>query len=156
MGGLMAVVSFKRARRRLSVRYYLCTGEGPVRVPLRLQRDLVSGEKAMPQLAHSLQHFIEVLIEVGPKSAKNIRMRSTSTRFDANGKVDLPHAVEAIAALVEGSKPRQLGGKLIDAGPAIRANRLEREAAWRAPSSVLRSIRADIEGKKKLPTLSVE
>ena len=150
----MSVVRLKRARRRLSIRYYICTDEGPVRVPLRLHQDLVSGKTAMPQFAQSLQHFVEVLIEVGPKSARKIHMRSTSTRFGANGKVDLRHAVEAIAVVVEGSKPRQLGGKVIDAGPAIRANRLERETAWRAPSSVLRLIRADIEGKKKLPTLS--
>jgi hypothetical protein len=125
-------------------------------VPLRLHQDLVSGKTAMPQLAQSLQHFVEVLIEIGPKSARKINMRSTSTRFNANGKVDLRHAVEAIAVVVEGSKPRQLGGKVIDVGPTIRANRLERETAWRAPSSVLRSIRADIEGKKKLPTLSAK
>ncbi len=49
----MSVVRFKRPRRRLSIRYYLCTDKGPVRVPLRLHRDLVSGAIAVPQFANN-------------------------------------------------------------------------------------------------------
>ena len=148
----MSVVRLKKARRRLSIRYYLCTDEGPFRVPLRLFRGLVSGEIRLPQLANSLQHFVEALVEEDVKKGKTINTRSTSTRFDAYGKVDLRHAVEAIAVLAEGSQPKHLAEKVLDVGPTIRARRLEREAAWRAPSSVLRLIRADIEGKKKLLT----
>ena len=58
----MAVVPFKRARRRLLIWYYLITDEGPVRMPLRLLRDLVSGDIAAPQFANSFQRKIEVLI----------------------------------------------------------------------------------------------
>jgi hypothetical protein len=147
----MAVVRFKRARARRSIRYYLCTAEGTFRVPLRLFRGLVSGEIRVPQFANSLQYFVEVLVEEVNKR-KTINARSTSTRFDAHGKVDLHHVVEAIAVLAEGSQPKHVFEKVLDVGPTIRARRLEREAAWRAPSSVLRLIRADIEGKKKLPT----
>jgi hypothetical protein len=146
----MTVVHFKRTRRRL--RYYLCTDEGPFRVPLRLFRGLVSGEIRLPQFANSLQHFVEALVEADVKKGKTINTRSTSTRFDAQGKVDLRHAIEAIAVLAEGSQPKRVAEKVLDVGPTIRARRLEREAAWRAPSSVLRLIRADIEGKEKLPT----
>ena len=148
----MSVVRLKKARRRLSIRYYLCTDEGPFRVPLRLFRGFVSGEIRLPQFANSLQHFVEALVEEDVKKGKTINTRSTSTRFDAYGKVDLRHAVEAIAVLAEGSQPKHVAEKVLDVGPTIRARRLEREAAWRAPSSVLRLIRADIEGKKKLPT----
>ena len=148
----MAVVRFRRARRRRSIRYYLCTDEGPVRLPLRLFRDLVSGEIGLPQFADSLQHLVEALVEDDVKKGKTINTRSTSTRFDAHGKVDLRHAVEPIAVLAEGSQPKRVAEKVIDVGPTIRARRLEREAAWRAPSLVLRLIRADIEGRKKLPT----
>jgi hypothetical protein len=155
-GVKMAVVRFRKPRQRRSIRYYLVTDEGPVRMPLRLHRDLVSGEVVMPRFANSLQHFVEVQIEAGPERGRKIHMRSTSTRFDANRRVDLHHAVEAIAVLVEGSKPRPLREKVLDVVPAIRANRLERETTWRAPPSVLRAIRADIEGKNKLPTLSAK
>jgi hypothetical protein len=151
----MSVVRFKkRARRRLSIRYYLCTDGGPVRVPLHLFRGLVTGEARLPQLANSLQHVVEALIESDNKGDKKIRTRSTKTRFDAEGKVDLHQAAEIVAVLLEGSVPKRITDNVLDIGPTIRAHRSERETMWRAPSSVLRLIRADIEGKKKLPTLS--
>jgi hypothetical protein len=149
----MSVVRLKRARRRLSIRYYICTDEGPVRVPLHLFRGLVSGEARLPQLANSLQHVVEASIETDPKGGKRIRTRSTSTRFDAEGKVDLRQPAEIVAVLLEGSQPKHVADNVLDIGPTIRSRRSERETSWRAPSSVLRLIRADIEGKKKLPTL---
>ena len=123
-----------------------------MRLPLRLFRGLVSGEISCLSLPTLYNTIVEVLVEEDVKKGKTINTRSTSTRFDAYGKVDLRHAVEAIAVLAEGSQPKHVAEKVLDVGPTIRARRLEREAAWRAPSSVLRLIRADIEGKKKLPT----
>src|SRR5262245_16234795 len=149
----MAVVQFKkRARPRRSIRYYLCTDEGPFRVPLRLVRSLVAEEIVMPRFASSLQHFVEVLIEVDPKSGKKIKTRSTSALFDAEGKMDLHHATEALSVLMEGPQPKPVTEKVLDIEPTLRARRLERDAAWRAPPSALRLIRADIEGRKRLPT----
>jgi hypothetical protein len=148
----MTVVRFKRARRRLSIRYYVCTDEGPFRIQLHLFRGLVSGEIRLSQFANSLQHLVEALVEEDVKKGKTINTRSISIRFDAHGKVDLRHVAEAIAVLAEGSQPKRVAEKVLDVGSTIRARRLERESAWRAPLSVLRLIRADIEGKKKLPT----
>ncbi len=150
----MSVVRFKRPRRRLSIRYYLCTEEGPVRVPLRLFRGLVSGEARLPQLANSLQYIVEALIETNPTGGKKIRTRSTATRFDAEGKVDLRQAAEIVAVLLGGSQPKRVADNVLDIGPTIRARRSERDITWHAPSSVLRLIRANIESRKKLPTLS--
>ena len=154
IGALMAVVPFKRARSRRSIRYYLCTDEGPFRVPLRLFRGLVSGETRLPQFANSLQHVVEALIETDRKGGKKTRTRSTSTRFDAEGKVDLLQAAEIVAVLLEGSQSKRIADNVLDIGPTIRARRSERETLWRAPPSILRLVRADIEGKKKLPMLS--
>jgi hypothetical protein len=151
----MAVVPFKRARRRLSIRYYLCTDQGALRIPLRLFRDLISGEARLPQVANSLQHIVEASIETDPNGGKKIRTRSTSTRFNAEGKVDIGQAAEIVAVLLEGSKPKRIADNILDVAPTIRARRSEHETAWRAPSVTLRVIRADIEGRKKLPTLSV-
>jgi hypothetical protein len=74
----MSVVRLKRARRRFSIRYYLCTDEGPFRVQLRLFRGLVSGEIRLSQFANSLQHFVEALVEEYVKKGKTINTRSTS------------------------------------------------------------------------------
>ena|SRR5262245_38531753 len=124
----MAVVRFKkRARPRRSIRYYLCTAEEPFRVPLGLVRSLVAEEIVMPLFANSLQHFVEALIEAD-KSGKKIKTRSTSARFDAEGRMDLHHATEALSVLVEGSKPKRVTEKILDIGPTVRARRLEREA----------------------------
>jgi hypothetical protein len=121
-------------------------------VPLSLIRKLLSGEVLLPQFANSLQYFVEALIETDPKNGKKIKTRSTSTRFDAEGRVDLHHATEVLSVLVEGSQPKRVTEKVLDIGPTIRARRSEREAAWRASPSMLRLIRADIEGRKRLPT----
>jgi hypothetical protein len=149
----MAVVQLKRARPRRSIRYYLCTDEGPFRVPLHLFGGLVSGETRLPQFANSLQHVVEALIETDPKGGKKIRTRSTSTRFNAEGKVDLSQAAEIVAVLFEGPQSKRVADNVLDIGPTIRARRSERETSWRAPSTILRLIRADIEGKKRLPIL---
>jgi hypothetical protein len=108
-----------------------------------LFRGLISGEIKLPQFANSLQHFVEALIEKDTKKRKTISTRSTSTRFDSHGKVDLRHAVDAIAVLAEGSEPKRVSEQVLDVGPTIRARRLERDAVWRAPLSVVRLIRAD-------------
>jgi hypothetical protein len=93
----MAVVRFPRKRHRLSIRYYLITDEGPARMPLRLLRDLVSGDVAAPQFANSFQRKIEVLIWSEPEGGRTIKMRPTTSRFDAGGRVDLHYADEAAA-----------------------------------------------------------
>ena len=90
-------------------------------VPLRLFRGLVSGEIRLRQFANSLRHFVEALVEEDVKKGKTINTRSTSTRFDAHGKVDLRHAVEPIAVLAEGSQPKRVTEKVLDVGPTIRA-----------------------------------
>ena len=59
----MSVVRFKRARHRLSIRYYLCTDDGPLRMPLRLCRDLAKRVIALPEFANSIQRMVEVLIQ---------------------------------------------------------------------------------------------
>ena len=104
----MSVVRLNRRRRRFSVRYYICTDGEPFRVPLRLFRRLVSGEVALPQFANSLQRFVEVLLEEDVTKGKTITTRNTSIRFDADGKVDLGHAAEVIAVLVEVRSPNTL------------------------------------------------
>jgi hypothetical protein len=149
----MSVVRLKRARRRLSIRYYICTDEGPVRVPLRVHRDLVSGDVTAPQFANSFQRKIEVLIWSGPGHGRTIKMRPTTSRFDVSGRLDLHYAAEGAAIAIMGSRPKRRGQNILDIAPTLRAQRRAAETKWEPSQGIKRLIRADLEGRLRLPTL---
>jgi hypothetical protein len=151
----MPVVRFKRRRRRLSMRYYLCTDTGPVRLPPRLCRDLADRAVAFPQFANSIQRGVEVLIERKAGKIKNIEVRPTHSRFDENGKIDLGHAAEAMAIILAGSAPKQIAENVLDIRPTLSSRARARETKWRIPASLKKLILADAIGELKLPVLSV-
>lgn len=151
----MSVVRFKRPRRRLSIRYYLCTDKGPVRVPLRLHRDLVSGAVAVPQFANSFQRKIEVLIWSEPGGGRTIEMHPTTSRFDASGRIDLHYAAEAAAIAIMGFRPKRRGRNILDIAPTLKARRRAAETRWQPSQAFMRLVRADLEGRLKLPTLRI-
>ena len=151
----MSVVRFKRTRRRLSIRYYLCTDDGPVRLPLRLCRDLADRVIALPQFANSSQRMVETLIQTEAGKTKSVHLRPTSTRFDEEGKVDLHHGAEAMAVILGGSRPKRISKNVLDIGPTLRTRAREREASWRIPQSIKQLILADVKGEGKLPIFHV-
>jgi hypothetical protein len=73
----MSVVRLKRARRRLSIRYYLCTDKGPVKLPVRVARELSERVIAVPQFANSIQRMVEVLIQAEAGKIKYVHLRPT-------------------------------------------------------------------------------
>src|SRR5262249_35899792 len=97
-GATMTVVRFKkRVRRvRVSLRHYICTKGGPLRITSRLARELSPREVAAPQFANSIQRMIEVFVETVAGDIKDIQIRPTHARFDQQGKADLHYAAEAI------------------------------------------------------------
>jgi hypothetical protein len=151
----MIVVRFKRRRRRLSMRYYVCTDTGPVRLPPRLCRDLADRVIALPQFAGSIQRGVEVLIETKAGKIQNIEVRPTHSRFDENGKIDLRDAAEAMAIILAGSAPKQIGENVVDIRPTLSSRKRARETKWRISASLKRLILADVKGEAKLPVLSV-
>lgn len=136
----MSVVRFKRARRRLSIRYYLCTDDVPLRMPLRLCRDLAERVLALPQFANSIQRTVEVLIESKAGKIEKIELRPTHSRSDEYGKVDRRHAAEAMAIILGGSEPKRLSENVLDIGSTLRTRAQEREANWQIPRSIKRLI----------------
>jgi hypothetical protein len=146
----MPVVRFKRPRRRVSMRYYLCSDEGPLRMPLRLRRDLANQTVALPRFANSIQRTVEVIIHAEPNKT-SVHLRPTSTRFDKEGKVDLQHAVEGVAVILGGSEPKLISKNVVDIGPTLRTRAREREMIWSIPQTLRRLILADVKGETKLP-----
>jgi hypothetical protein len=73
----MSVVRFKKRarRRRLSLRHYICTETGLLRVTSRLARELAHREVAAPQFANSVQRFVEVFVETVARDIKDIQIR---------------------------------------------------------------------------------
>jgi hypothetical protein len=99
--------------------------------------------------------MVEVLIQTEADKTKSVHLRPTSTRFDEVGKLDLHYAVEAMAVILGGSEPKRISKDVLDIGPTLRTRAREREANWRIPQSIKRSILADVKGGAKLPIFRV-
>jgi hypothetical protein len=148
----MSVVRFKRARRRrLSLRHYICTEAGPLRVTSRLARELAHREVAAPQFANSVQRFVEVFVETVAGDIKDIQIRPTHARFDQEGKADLHYAAEAMAVIVDALEPTKRGKNVYDVTGKLRAIHRERETQWRMDQRLKKAIIADVRGETKLP-----
>lgn len=146
----MAVIPLRKSRRRLIVRYYICTDQGLRRMPLRLYKDLLSGHISLPQFANKTKLIIETLLWRSPGRPAQIKARITSDHFNDRGTLDLAEAVETIAIVLEGSKPKRLSHNLIDIGPVLRSRELA-NSVQRVPRSLVQQIREDIAGTNKLP-----
>jgi hypothetical protein len=149
----MTVIGFRRKRRRLSMRYYLCTDTGPVRLPPRLCRNLADRVTALPQFANSIQRGVEVLIERKAGKIEKIEVRPTHSRFDENGKIDLRHAAEAMAIILAGAAAKRIGENVLDIRPTLTSRARARETKWQIPPSLKKLILADAKGEIKLPVL---
>jgi hypothetical protein len=149
----MAIIPFPRARRRLSIRYYLCTGATPVRIPLRLYRDLVSGKIAAAEFAGTIQHIAEALITVTPVEGRRLKIRATAAHFNKAGLMDLSSAAQAVALAIEGTKPESIGRSI---GATLRSRKAKSETSWRISPAAAKMIRDDIEGNVRLMTLRVK
>jgi hypothetical protein len=110
---------------------------------------------ALPQFAGSIQRGVEVLIETKAGKIQNIEVRPTHSRFDENGKIDLRDAAEAMAIILAGSAPKQIGENVVDIRPTLSSRKRARETKWRISASLKRLILADVKGEAKLPVLSV-
>jgi hypothetical protein len=152
---VLAVVPFKRKRRRLSLRHYICTETGPFRVTSRLARELAHREVAVPQFANSVQRMVEVFVEKVAGEIRDIQIRPTHAHFDDEGKVDFRPAVEAWALFINGSSPKHLNEKVVDISSTLKARQLDRGTKWRISASVRRAITADITGNAQLPILRI-
>jgi len=94
--------------------------------------------------------MVEVIVQAEHKKT-SIHLRTTSTRFDKAGKVDLRDAAEVMAIILGGSEPKRISKNVLDIGPTLRTRAREREANWRIPQSIKQMILADVKGKTKLP-----
>jgi hypothetical protein len=151
----MAVVRFKkRVRRvRVSLRHYICTEGGALRITSRLARELAHREIAAPHFANSIQRMVEVFVETVAGDIKAIEIRPTHARFDQEGKADLHYAAEAMAIILGGSAPKQIGENVVNIQPTLCSRARARETKWRIPASLKKLILADTKGDVRLPVL---
>jgi len=149
----MAVVRFKkRVRRvRVSLRHYICTEGGPLRITSRLARELAHREIAAPHFANSIQRMVEVFVETVGGDIKAIEIRPTHARFDQEGKADLHYAAEAMAVIVNALEPTRRRENVYDVTGTLRAAKRERETHWRMDQRLKKAIIADVRGETKLP-----
>jgi hypothetical protein len=152
----MAVVPFKRARRRLiSLRHYLVTQDKVLRMSSQSARALADRVVAVSEFSNSVQQFVEAIVEREKGEIKRVRLRPTHSHFDDEGKADFRPAVEAWALFIEGTSPKHLNEKVVDISSTLKARQFERGTEWRISTSVRRAIMADIAGNAKLPILRI-
>ena len=72
-------------KQQLLVRYYLCTADGPWRLPNKLHRDLLERQVALPQFAGTKQKVLEVLARRIGVETYSLRGQGIFFVFDENG-----------------------------------------------------------------------
>ena len=73
------------APSRISVRYYLWSPEGPLRITERLHREIFEDIVAMPQFAGTNQKVLEVFVQRLTKTHYSISARGVVYPFNTHG-----------------------------------------------------------------------
>ena len=72
-------------KQQLLVPYYLCTADGPWRLPNKLHRDLLERQVALPQFAGTKQKLLEVFARRIGENTYSLRGQGTIFAFDEKG-----------------------------------------------------------------------
>lgn len=136
-----------------SVRYYcLWFGQKPSRISPQLLRALICGRKSIPALANTDQHVLEVTARVQDGPAKIVGARWTIYRFNHEGRIDLGAAAGRAGAAIEGPRLTSTAN-VLDISRFLRARSLSKAPVHKPSPSVFRWVKADLQGKAKLPLL---
>lgn len=139
--------------------YYLCSENEPLyRLPNVLHKKLVTGELAIPQFANTRQRIAEVLSS-SDLTLERIEVRGCIYSFDAEGRLDLQSASEAIIHTLEGNKPKHLQERIINIEPLVRSRRWIAENTWNPSTKLLAALENDFKSSRKksrIPILSTQ
>ena len=109
------------APSRISVRYYLWSPEGPLKITRRLHRELFGRDVAMPQFAGTKQKIFEVFIHRLTSRDYSISARGIVYPFDAKGFLDIKAL--ALEGSLELSRFRSTETNIFDLRPSIKRRR---------------------------------
>ena len=140
---------------RISVRYYLWSSEGLLRITARLHRDLVERDLALPQYAGTKQKVLEVFVQPLTKMDYNISARGVVYPFDTKGFLASGTYLPDILANMSRFKSHQRN--IVDLSPLIRRRHFRDEYTWKPSKSILDEVWSDIEPRrsKKHPRLPI-
>ena len=146
----------KSRPRRISVRYYLWSSEGLLRITARLHRDLVERDLALPQYAGTKQKVLEVFVQRLTKMDFSISARGVVYPFDVNGVLNVK--MLALEGSLEISRFRPAQANVVDLNPSIKRRRFQEQYTWKPSKTKLDDIWSDIEprrirGRHRLPLL---
>ena len=97
-----------------TTRYYLCSDDQVTwRIPNTRHEELVSGKLALPQFAGTKQKVLEVFVGSARGMPVLLDARGGVYSFASDGSVDLQPPVEALASIIEGSRPRRVQDHVI-------------------------------------------
>lgn len=148
----------KRKNRpgRISVRYYLWSSEGLLRITARLHRDLVERALALPQYAGTKQKVLEVFVQPLTEMDYSIRARGVVYPFDSKGFLASGTYLPDILANMSRFKSHQRN--IVDLSPLIRRRNFRDKYTWKPSKSILDEVWSDIEPRRakkqlRLPVL---
>jgi hypothetical protein len=144
----------KRSSRpaSISVRCYLWSAEGPLRITERFHRDLIDGDVALPQYAGTKQKILELFVKHITSNDYSLAARGVIYPFDVRGFLDDRSYLQG--ALPEISRFRNAQANIVDLAPSIKQRRFRVEYTWRPTRSMLAAIRSDVgPGRGKVAVL---
>jgi hypothetical protein len=141
------------APSRISVRYYLWSAEGLLRITQRLHHNLFDRTAALPQYAGTKQKIVEVLIQRLTSRDYSIGARGIAYPFDAKGFLDVKAL--ALEGSLELSRFRSTETNILDLRPSIKRRRFQEQYTWKPSKTMLDDVWNDIDpGRpKKRPRL---
>jgi hypothetical protein len=144
-----AIVLAKRqttAPSHISVRYYLWSAEGSLRITQRLHRNLFDRAATLPQYAGTKQKIVEVLIW---------RLTGRDYIISARGEGFLDVRALALEGSLELSRFRSTETNILDFRPSIKRRCFQEQYTWKPSKTMLDDVWSDIDpgGGKKHPRL---
>lgn len=144
----------------ISVRFYLFTDEGMLRISQRVMDGLCHNQDSMPQYADTKQKIANVVVELeNGKPSRILEATGSYLRFNKHGKVHVSLVRSAFQAMetydaLERSK-RSASSKIVDLSPKLNRKKWEREHRWQPSVKDLDEISADIWKQKRADSVKV-
>ena len=141
----VAMRTMAMTRQYRSARYYICADDQlKWRLPDALHRDLASGSLALRQFANAKLRVLEVFLGGSRFAPQILDAKGSIYAFDAEGRLSVHSAVDAMGTAIEGRKQQKFGLNVIDIGPMVRHRRWTADNVWRPTPALVKAAALDL------------
>jgi len=142
--------------KTIRIAYYICDDSGlQWRLSAQAHRDLIAGLRTEPNFANTRQKVLEIQYDEG---MHHTHIRGMLYDFDADGKLDISGATEAIDIALD-EKPVRSQPGVVDIEPVLKGKRWRNLHLWQPSADLVDAVESDLQSQKgkhsraKIPVL---